>query len=309
MIITQTPLRVSFFGGGTDFPEFYEEHGGAVLTTAINKYVYVIVKPRFDKQIRVTYRKAELVNSVKDIKHDIVRECLKRVGIDHGIEIITIGDVPAGTGLGSSSAVTVGLLKALHTYKGETMLGEWLAEEACYIERIVLGKPIGVQDQYISAYGGFRHFDFCLESTITKEVDYGDLFKHLVLFYTGKTREADKILKVQSKNISKNIKILQEMKKLTYKKVTGELLNKSWELKKKLGPISSSQIDRLYTKALKLGATGGKILGAGGGGFLLLYTNDPDKLRKSIKLTEIPIAPESNGSIVIFNNEKTIKFN
>ena len=305
MIITQTPLRCSFFGGGTDFPNFYEKHGGCVLTTAINKYVYVIVKPRFDDQIRVTYRKAELVDNVNDIKHDIVRECLKHVGITKGIEVITIGDVPAGTGLGSSSAVTVGVLRALHTYKGETMLADWLAEEACYIEREVLGKTIGIQDQYISAYGGFRFFGFDNEGVTTKKVDYGDLFDHLLMFYTGVTREADKILKVQSKNVSKNIKVLQEMKKFTHKKVTGELLNKSWELKKTLGPISNPKLDKLYTKALKAGAIGGKILGAGGGGFLLVYTNDKEKVRKAMKLTEIPIESEPDGSKVIFNNEGT----
>jgi len=309
MIITQTPLRVSFFGGGTDFPEFYEEHGGAVLTTAINKYVYVIVKPRFDKQIRVTYRKAELVNSVKDIKHDIVRECLKRVGIDHGIEIITIGDIPAGTGLGSSSAVTVGILKALYAYLGQETNPEWLAQEACYIEREVLGKPIGIQDQYISAYGGFQHFGFDSEGVTHKKVDYGDLFDHLLMFYTGVTRDSGKILKVQQKNVPRNIKILTEMKKMTHHTVTGELLDKTWRLKKQLGPVSNPKIDKLYAKALKNGATGGKILGAGGGGFLLLYTNDKDKLRKAIKLTEIPLESEPEGSKIIFNNEETHQLN
>jgi len=309
MIITQTPLRVSFFGGGTDFPDFYEKYGGCVLTTAINKYVYVIVKSRFDNQIRVTYRKAELVDSVNDIKHDIVRECLKSVGIDHGIEVITIGDIPAGTGLGSSSAVTVGVLNALYAYLGQKTNPEWLAQEACYIEREVLGKPIGIQDQYISAYGGFQHFGFDSEGVTHKKVDYGDLFDHLLMFYTGVTRESEKILKVQSKNISKNIKVLQEMKKFTNKKVTGELLNKSWELKKTLGPVSNPKIDKLYAKALKNGATGGKILGAGGGGFLLLYTNDKDKLRKAIKLTEIPLESEPEGSKIIFNNEETHQLN
>jgi len=309
MIITQTPLRVSFFGGGTDFPDFYEKYGGAVLTTAITKYVYVIVKPRFDDLIRVTCTKAELEHNVNDIKHDIIRECLKLTRITKGIEVVTIGDLPAGTGLGSSSAVTVGVLRALHAYKGETMLPDWLAEEACYIEREVLGKPIGVQDQYISAFGGFRYFSFCLESTVTKMVDYKDLFDHLLLFYTGITRDADKILKVQSNNISKNIKVLQEMKELAKEKVTGELLHKSWELKKTLGPISNTKLDKLYAKALKNGATGGKILGAGGGGFLLLYTNDKDKLRKAIKLTEIPLESEPEGSKIIFNNEETHQLN
>ena len=164
MIICQTPLRISFMGGGSDFPEFYNKYDGCVLSTAINKYIYVIVKPRFDSKVRLTYTKAELKKNSNSLKHDIVRECLKYTKIEGGIEVITIGDVPAGTGLGSSSAVTVGLLKALHAYKGEETNAKQLAEEACHIEIDILKKPIGVQDQYISAYGGVRFIELTCPS-------------------------------------------------------------------------------------------------------------------------------------------------
>jgi len=308
MIIVQAPLRCSFFGGGTDFPEFYEEHGGCVLTTAINKYIYVIVKPRFDNKIRVTYRKAELVKSVKDVKHEIVRECLKHVGIKGGIEVITIGDVPAGTGLGSSSAVTVGVLKALYAYVGREMDAEQLALTACYIEREMLHKPIGVQDQYISAYGGFRFFEFTKGRIGGLKIPVETLFDHLLLFYTGISRDSSKILEIQSKNTRKNTAILLTMRGMASQAIGnpqfGELLDESWQLKKQLGPISSPKIDKWYEKAIKAGATGGKILGAGGGGFLLFYcpTNKKQAVRKALfRLTEIPISPEPDGAKVILN--------
>ena len=306
MIITQTPLRVSFFGGGTDFPDFYNKYGGCVLSTAINKYVYVIVKPRFDNNIRVTYTKAELVKNVNDVKHDIVRECLKHVKINGGIEVITIGDVPAGTGLGSSSAVTVGLLKALHAYKGEETNAKQLAEEACHIEIDILKKPIGVQDQYASAFGGFRFYSFEKGKVGGFKVPPEDLQEHLLLLYTGITRESSSILKVQKKNVPKNIKILEQMKELASMAIGywnfGELLDKNWELKKQLGPISTPRIDRMYEVAKKAGATGGKILGAGGGGFLLLYCPyGKDVIRKSISAIELPFEFEPNGSKVMLN--------
>lgn len=321
MILVQTPMRISFFGGGTDFPEFYEKHGGGcVLSTAINKYVYVIVKPRFDKKIRLTYTKAELVDDVKDLKHDIVRECLKHTQIKEGIEIVTIGDVPSGTGLGSSSAVTVGVLKALYAYKGIETDSEYLAETADYILRKVLNHPIGVQDQYISAYGGFKFFDFTNDGVIAGYMNPGKLFEHLICFYTGITREANDILKVQRENISNRIEILQKMKELTelagekleegqnelFYDDFGKLLNEEWELKKQLGPISNPQIDELYKKGIAAGALGGKLLGAGGGGFLLFYCPNGTKgeVRFTMEdehLTEMPFEPEPDGTKVILN--------
>ena len=308
MIISQTPLRVSFFGGGTDFPDFYNKYGGCVLSTAINKYVYVIVKDRFDNNIRVTYTKAELVKNVNDVKHDIVRECLKYTKIEGGIEVITIGDVPAGTGLGSSSAVTVGLLKALHAYKGEETNAKQLAEEACHIEIDILKKPIGVQDQYASAFGGFRFYEFTKKGVREFKISPNDLPEHLLLLYTGITRESSSILKVQKKNVPKNTKILKQMKELVSKAIGywnfGELLGESWGLKRQLAEdISNDKIEMWFAKASYAGATGGKVLGAGGGGFLLLYCPDGTKenVRKALKLVELPFEFEPNGSKVMLN--------
>lgn len=312
MIIVQTPLRVSFFGGGTDFPEFYRKYGGGTLSTAINKYIYVVVKSRFDDYIRLTYTKAELVKNIDNLKHDIVRECLKHVGITKGIEVITIGDVPAGSGLGSSSAVTVGVLKALYAYRGVETAAEQLAQEACHIEREILCKPIGIQDQYIAAYGGCRFFEFG-KKTKNKEVCLGDIPDSLLLFFTGITRSADKILKVQRKNVAKNINILITMRDLAKNMSKGSWKNDefgksldiAWQMKKELNhTVSSAKIDKLYQKAKGAGALGGKILGAGGGGFLLLYCPDGTKesVRQALsKLTEIPFVPEPDGAKVILN--------
>lgn len=316
MIIVQTPLRASFFGGGTDFPEFYSEEGGCALTMAINKYIYVIVKPRFDTNVRLTYTQAELVKNSGELKHDLIRECLKQVTLTNGIEVITIGDVPGGTGLGSSSAVTVGALKALYAYTGHETGALELAQTACVIERDVLHKPIGIQDQYIVAHGGFRFFEFSPGGqVVSRKLPIGKLSDHLLLFFTGITRDSGKILRTQTKNLSKNRDVLREMKKLAYlavKKIEkgnynafGKLLDENWQLKKKLATaISNSTIDGWYQKALDAGATGGKVLGAGGGGFLLLYcpNGSKEKVRLALcELTEIPIEPEPDGAKVILN--------
>lgn len=310
MIIVQVPLRVSFLGGGTDFAEFYEKHSGAVLSTAIKKYIYVIVKPRFDKNVRLTYTRAELKKNSNSLKHDIVRECLKRVEISHGIEIVTIGDVPAGTGLGSSSAVTVGVLKALYAFKGIEMNAKQLAEEACEVEIETLGKPIGVQDQYIAAYGGFRLFEFSKKGVVSRKLFMGTLKEHILMFYTGMTHDSAEILAVQKDNTKKNTEILKEMRELVYKANwaddgnLGELLGETWRLKKQLGPISNPQIDEWYNKGIEAGASGGKLLGAGGGGFLLFYcpNGTKDKVRLAMTgLSEFPFEPESVGATVLLN--------
>ena len=290
MIIVQSPLRISFLGGGTDFPQFYEKNGGAVLSTAINKYIYVIVIPRFDSKVRLTYTKAELKNNSETLKHDIVRECMKHIGISHGIEVVTIGDVPSGTGLGSSSAVTVGVLKALYAFIGQETGAKQLAEEACYIERQVLCKPIGVQDQYISAYGGFRLFEFTKEGITNRKLSAGNLLDHILIFYTGMTRDSAEILGTQTNNIPKNTYLLQEMRDLVYKTNwtedgnLGQLLNENWKLKKQLASITTPEIDNWYSIGIAAGATGGKLLGAGGGGFLLFYCS-PDK-KENIRLVK-----------------------
>jgi D-glycero-alpha-D-manno-heptose-7-phosphate kinase len=314
MILVQSPLRVSFFGGGTDFPDFYKKEGGCVISTAINKYIYVIVKPRFDDKIRLTYTQAELVDKVDDLQHDIVKACLKRVGVTKGIEIVTIGDVPAGSGLGSSSSVTVGILKALYAFVGKETDAEQLAKEACEIEIDTLHHPIGIQDQYIAAFGGFRYFEFFDKQVTSMKIPYGELMEHFLMFFTDITRDANKILEVQTNNVPVNFKILSEMKEVTNNalgKVTsgdynffGQLLDRSWTLKKKLANISTPQIDKWYKKAKDAGALGGKILGAGGGGFLLLYcpNNKKDSVREALsELSEMPFSPEPDGAKVILN--------
>jgi len=311
MIIVKIPLRVSFLGGGTDFIEFYTKYGGAVLSTAIKKYIYVIVIPRFDNNVRLTYTKAELKKNANSLKHDIVRECMKRVGINHGIEVVTISDVPAGTGLGSSSAVTVGVLKALYAYKGVETNARQLAEEACQIEIDILGKPIGVQDQYIAAYGGFRMFEFSKDGVVNRKLHIGNLQEHLLMFYTGLTHDSAEILSVQKDNMPNTVEILKEMRELVYKANwnedgnMGDLLNTTWEYKKQLASITNPAIDEWYKIGIKAGAIGGKLLGAGQGGFLLFYCSpeDKDNIRHALSdLTEMPFEPEPDGAKVIFNS-------
>lgn len=322
MIIIQTPLRVSFFGGGTDFPSYYCSEGGAVLSSAINKYIFITIKERFDCKLRIGYTRTEMVDTVPEIQHELIREALLKTGIKEGVEITTMGDIPAaGSGLGSSSTVTVGSLHAMYTYLGEIVPAEQLAREACEIELQRLHKPIGVQDQYIAAFGGLRFIEFDPDGTVRSErinLDYWsrrELNESLLLFFTGITRQAGSILDEQKRNINDRLSILQEMKKMAYLArnelkagnldIIGELLHKSWELKKQLASgISNGMIDELYQQALKAGALGGKITGAGGGGFLLLYV--PYHKRESVRsvmgsLQELPIQLEPDGSKVIFN--------
>jgi D-glycero-alpha-D-manno-heptose-7-phosphate kinase len=324
MIITQTPLRISFAGGGTDFADFYRQDGGCVVSTAIDKYIYVIVKERFDDKIRVGYSKTEMVDSVDQIEHELVRECLKKTGISKGLEIATMADIPStGSGLGSSSTVTVGLLNALYAYKGEIKPAEVLAREACEIEINILGKPIGKQDQYIAAYGGLRHIQFLPDDTVAVEPIELDsekklrLGERLILFFTGITRSADGILSEQKQNIEAKRSTLLKMKEQAeeiYLNLSdgctdriGGILHQGWLYKRELaGRVSSRGIDALYESALKSGAMGGKIAGAGGGGFLLLYC--PPEHQASVRecmrdsgLKEMPFNLERDGTKVIFN--------
>ena len=331
MIITQTPLRVSFAGGGTDFKGYYATAaetspgaggGGCVLSTAIDKYIYVIVKERFDDKIRVGYSKTEMVDGVDEIEHELVREAMRRVGVASGVEISTMADIPSeGSGLGSSSSVTVGLLHALYAYKGCLVTPETLAREACEIEIDVLGKPIGKQDQYIAAFGGLRLIHFRPDDTVNVEtVPMSDekrrrFGESLLLFYTGVTRKADNILARQKDNIEARRATLDAIKGQAseiYEALTncnmnrvGRILDAGWRHKKQLADrISSSAIDALYERALDAGAMGGKIAGAGGGGFLLLYC-PPDRqsaVRAALSdLKELPFALERDGTKVIFN--------
>jgi len=322
MIIVQTPLRVSLFGGGTDFPAFYRLEGGCALSFSIDKYIFVTIKQRFDKKLRVGYTRTELVDNIDEIQHELIREALRKTKITHGVEVTTMGDIPsAGSGLGSSSTVTVGALHAMYTYKGELVLAERLAQEACEIEIETLGKPIGVQDQYIAAFGGLRFFEFAQDGAVTSEkltLNGCALRKfnlNFLLFYTGVPRQSATILAEQKDNIREHMSILREMKHIAYTArnellagnfdAIGHLLHRSWQLKKKLASrIPNGVIDQLYNNACQAGALGGKITGAGGGGFLLLYCppERQDAVREALhQLQELPFQLEPDGSKVIFN--------
>ena len=322
MIITQTPLRISFLGGGTDFPQFYEKAGGAVISTAINKYVYVIVKERFDDLIVVNYSQRETVSDVADIKHELVREAMRITGVEPGIEITTLADVPSsGTGLGSSSTVTVGILQALYTYQGVIVTAEDLAEQACDIELTRCGKPIGKQDQYIAAHGGLRLIEFLPHDPVkASSIRIPDKARHelnrrLMLFFTNRTRASASVLTEQRNNIGDRHEVLCQLRDMAYAGAAclaksdldalGRLMHDGWELKKQLATsVSNDEINALYETARKAGALGGKIAGAGGGGFLLLYCplDKQDQVREALgHLRELPIGLERDGSKVIVN--------
>lgn len=321
MIISKTPFRISFFGGGTDLKEYYKEDYGAVISTTIDKYIYITVNKRFEDSIRISYSKTEIVNNVDEIQHPIVRSALKMVGINKGIEITSIADIPAQTGLGSSSTFTVGLLNALYAYKGTYVSAERLAREACKIEIEMLREPIGKQDQYAAAYGGLNYIQFNKDDSVfvdplicskeTKEF----LNNNLVLFYTGVTRSTGEILVDQKQNTGSKYEVLSEMREMTnnFKRIIsggkdlnsiGKLLDKSWNLKKQMSnKISNGDINRYYKIALENGALGGKILGAGGGGFLLLYSEPHNKIKLKNALCELRCVDfkfESQGSRIIF---------
>jgi len=323
MIISQTPLRVSFAGGGTDFSRYYREHEGAVVSSAIDKYVYVVVVPRFDELIIVNYTKKETVENVRDLKHELVREALLRTGVENGVEITTLADVPSeGSGLGSSSTVTVGLLHALYAYKGKLVTAEQLAREACEIEIDICGKPIGKQDQYIAAYGGVCQFTFRKDESVdvkpfrrSPELFHG-LSRNIMLFYTGRTRKAGNILSLQDQRTEANLEQLHCLKALALRTAealdrmrlweVGRVLNDGWQLKRQLAEgISNPEIEEMYDLALSAGAAGGKICGAGGGGFLLLYC-DPahhKAVRQAMEVyRELPIGLDPDGSKIIFQN-------
>jgi D-glycero-alpha-D-manno-heptose-7-phosphate kinase len=321
VIIVQTPLRVSFFGGGTDFPSYYLNEGGCVLTSAIDKYIFVSIKQRFDDKLRIGYTKTEMVDSVDEVQHELIREALRKTGITYGIEITTTGDIPAGTGLASSSAVTVGSLHAMYVFLRESVTPEQLAREACEIEIERLGKPIGIQDQYIAAHGGLRFIEFQKDGAIDNHpirLPSGvkrRLNESLMLFFTGVTRAADSILTEQKTNMNHNLSALGAMKAIAYTArdelcagnvdALGHLLHEYWQLKKNLSSnISNGVIDEWYQAARAAGALGGKITGAGGGGFLLLYC--PYDRREAVRaalshLRELPFQLEPDGSKVIFN--------
>jgi D-glycero-alpha-D-manno-heptose-7-phosphate kinase len=322
MIIIQAPLRISLFGGGTDFPTYFHEEGGNVLSTAIDKYIFITIKHRFDDKLRVGWTQTDMVDTVDELRHELIREAFRLTGITQGVEISTMGDIPSqGSGLGSSSTVTVGALHAMHTLNGNLVMAEQLAQEACHIELDLLGKPIGVQDQYIAAYGGFRTLTFqpdgqvCTERVPISAENLLHLNESLMLFFTGVTRQSDTILTEQQANIADRKAILRQMAGLVPTATRelasgnidaiGPLLDESWRLKQQLASrITNPTINEMYTTALRAGALGGKISGAGGGGFMLLYC--PPEAQRAVRkallpLQELPFRMERDGSKVIFN--------
>jgi D-glycero-alpha-D-manno-heptose-7-phosphate kinase len=326
MIISRTPLRVSLVGGGSDLEAFYRHEPGAVVTTAIRKYIYITVNHKFDSKIRASYSITEMVDSVEEVRHELIRECLRKLRLNGGIEITSISDIPSqGTGLGSSSSYTVGLLNALYAHRNLHAGAERLAREACQIEIEGCGKPIGKQDQYIAAYGGFQYIQFNSDgsvfvdpivcSTSTRQALESDL----LLLYTGLTRSADPILAEQSQNLSNGrcrrtlrrlVQLADELRTALSAndlEAFGEILHESWVVKKTMANgVSNSRIDDWYDKARANGAVGGKITGAGGGGFILLYAPRESHariLRALPDLRPVAVGLEPQGSKIIYIEE------
>lgn len=326
MIISRTPVRVSFLGGGSDYPEYCRDHTGMTLCATMDKYSYITVNPLsgfFEHNIRISYSKTELAKMLGEIQHPSVRECLRFMGIEKGIEVHYVGDLPARTGLGSSSSFTVGLLHALYAHKGLMVDKRRLAEEAVRVERELIGERVGLQDQYACAFGGFLHLSFNRGT----EVEVRNLTlspqriraiqERLLLFYTGLQRNAHDILEEQIEKTSKGdvdtqlgtlaalvprgIKILCESDDLSE---FGELLHENWMLKRSLSSaITNRAIDGYYEAARKAGAIGGKLCGAGGGGFILLYVEpyNREKVRGALRdLLEVQFSFENEGSTIIF---------
>lgn len=325
MIISQTPLRISLSGGGTDLANYYLKHEGFVVSTAIDKYLYVVIKERFDDMIYIDYSKGERVHSIDEIQHDLVREAARITGLTNGFEVMMLADIPSeGSGLGSSSTVTVGLLHAFYQYKGKLVIAEQLAKEACKIEIEILKRPIGKQDQYIAAYGGLKAFKFLKDDSV-EVIDFSlegevkrKLGSNLLLFFTNTTRKAASILEEQSNNVMSRLEFHHKIKELAYDSFEGlnELqinrigknLKVNWEMKKQLASnVTNPDIDRMYNLAMEGGALGAKISGAGGGGFLLVYCerDKQDKLRNTLKeYRELPFLLEKSGSKIIFNQTR-----
>jgi D-glycero-alpha-D-manno-heptose-7-phosphate kinase len=325
VIISRTPFRVSLVGGGSDLRQYYQVRPGSVVAMAIKRYMYVTVNKRFDSSTRVSYTKTEIVEHVRELQHEIIREALNVVGLKGGVEITTIADLPAGIGLASSSTVTVGVLNALYAFVGRHVSAEELAQRACAIEIEVLGKPIGKQDQYLAAYGGFQHVRFNPDESvevnpiICSSEASRSLQKRLLLFYTGIQRAASSVLKDAKRRISGNGHVKAAMDQLVWLSEelrcqllrnetaqVGQILARAWELKKHMATkVSNGVLDGYYRKAISAGAEGGKILGAGGGGCLLLHVQprqQPSVRRAMLHagLTEVPFAVESEGSKIIY---------
>lgn len=323
MLVSRTPFRISFVGGGTDLRDYYKRNYGAVVSTTIQKYMYVAVNPKFDGTVRISYSETENTYHVDDIKHNIIREALKFVGIEKGIEVVTIADIPGkGTGLGSSSSLDVGLLNALNLYNKQPFRSApfHLAKDACKIEIDILKQPIGKQDQFAAALGGLNYIRFdsdekvFVSPIVMSKSSKRELEINLLGFFTGITRSSSSILTTQRKNIPDRLKILDKMRDqasvvnsaLRQNDLTrfGETLHQAWLLKKQLAKtITNPLIDHYYNSARKAGALGGKISGAGGGGFFTLYCEQKHQpaLRKALKgFKEMDVSFSPNGSTIIY---------
>ena len=321
MIITRAPFRVSFCGGGSDLPSFYEKYGGCVLSTTIKKYMYLMIHDYFHKdQIVLKYSKTEMVRDYSEIEHKYFRQCLRDFDI-MGVEIASMADIPSGTGLGSSSSFTVALLHLLHAYKGEYISKYELARDACQVEIKELGEPIGKQDQYAAAFGGLKYYEFQpdgfvnVEPIIMAPESYKKLEENILLFYLGGEHSASAILKEQNYNILCEDKIRAQQQMCALTKVLkeelqknnidamGELLHENWILKKSLASgISNLLIDEIYEKAIRAGASGGKLLGAGGAGFMIFYVADEKKkdVRQALTgLREMDFKMDNSGATIV----------
>jgi len=321
MIVTRTPFRISFAGGGSDLEACYSVQPGAVLCTAINKYMYIAVKEHFGSDFRVSYSRTEFAPTVEAIEHPIVRECLKLVGAPKPLEIVSMADLPANAGMGSSSSFAVGLLNALHAIGGRLRSPEQLAREACHVEIDRLAEPIGKQDQYIAAYGGLQFIQFNPDGTVFVEPvicpreTYRELGRRLLIFFTGRTRSAREVLEHQRNNTPDLLPVLHELSDIARGMRDllsaggevaefGRLLHSAWEAKKSLEPsITNGDIDAIYERGRRAGALGGKLLGAGSGGFLLFFCEPErqDALRAALSgLTEVPVSMEPEGSRIVY---------
>jgi D-glycero-alpha-D-manno-heptose-7-phosphate kinase len=326
MIINRTPFRISFFGGGTDYPVWYKENGGQVLSTTIDKYCYITLRylpPFFPHKYRVVYSNVEKVTNISEIMHPAVRACLEFLKVDKGVELHHDGDLPARSGLGSSSSFTVGLLNSLYALKGMMVSKLQLAKEAIYIERDVLKENVGSQDQIATSYGGLNKIifngddNFKIEPVILPQTRIKELESHLMLFFTGLERIASTIAKSQIDNTPNKTKELNMMHQMVDRAVGilcknenilefGKLLDEGWKLKRSLSDkISNPEIDNIYDAAMKAGVIGGKLIGAGGGGFMLLFA-PPERqpaIREALKgLLEVPFSFETGGSQIIYYN-------
>ena len=325
MLITRTPLRISIGGGGTDLPSYYQRHGGFVISAAINRYIYVSINRTFTDDYFLKYSALERVRTAEEIQHPIIRECLLSHPVGPGIEVVSMADIPAGTGLGSSGAFTVGLLRALHAFRMQHVSAEAVAEEACAVEIERLGRAVGKQDQYIAAHGGLTCFEFGTGPVTVSPLRIPqdalhDLEEHLLMFFTGYSRDADHVL-TEQKQLSErgesamidNLHFVKELGRSIKGALEagdtvefGKLMHKHWLHKtKRSSKMSNDRINRWYQVGMDNGAVGGKLVGAGGGGFLLFYAAERLALRQAMAregLTEVRFTFDHDGSVVIARN-------